>query len=73
MNINTLNELKKHPKYYEYLHENSEYYELLIRDPNYIKQFIKDMKVKYHERVPDKINKVVDKIDTINNIMDVIK
>ena len=37
------------------------------------KKFSEDMKIKYKERVTDKINNVVENMDLISSVLDVLK
>ena len=73
MNRYLQTEIKKDIALYNHLKENSEYYKYLNRGTMSLNEFKSIMKEKYKERVSDKINNVVDSIDTISNVLDVLK
>ncbi|MFR5856730.1 MAG: hypothetical protein ACLUFU_02845 [Bacilli bacterium] len=60
-------------KEYNHLKENSYYFKELNRGVIDYKRFVEDMKIKYKERVTDKINNVVDNMDLISSVLDVLK
>lgn len=64
---------KNDPKSYELLKENSQYIKYLIRGEMNYEMFVKEMKSKYKERTSDKIEKVIDNIDLVSNILDIFK
>lgn len=60
-------------KEYNHLKEHSYYFKELNRGVIDYKRFVEDMKIKYKERVTDKINNVVDNMDLISSVLDVLK
>ncbi len=64
---------KNDPKSYELLKENSQYIKYLNRGEMNYEMFVKEMKSKYKERTSDKIEKVIDNIDLVSNILDIFK
>lgn len=56
----------------KFLHENPKYYKILNRDPNYIKELEQIMKEKYKITLPDKIEKISQKIDMLNTFIDIL-
>lgn len=55
-----------------FLRENSYWYKYLNRNISYYKAFISDMKDKYKLNPADKINKMMDDINIVKNIIDVL-
>ena len=55
------------------LKENSYYFKELNRGLIDYKKFNEDMKIKYKERVTDKINNVVENMDMINSVLEILK
>lgn len=72
MDRRLLEQIKK-DKYYEYLKENSYYIKILSRNPNKYKEFKEFIKTKYHLRVTDKINTLVDDIELISSVIETLK
>ena len=64
---------KNNPKKYLHLKENSYYFKDLNRGVMDYKKFVDDMKIRYKERVTDKINNVVENIDLISSVLNVLK
>ena len=64
---------KNDPKSYELLKANSQYIKYLNRGEMNYEMFVKEMKSKYKERTSDKIEKVIDNIDLVSNILDIFK
>ncbi len=64
---------KNNPKEYMHLKENSYYFKELNRGVIDYKKFADNMKIKYKERVTDKINNVVENIDLISSVLNVLK
>ena len=64
---------RENPKSYRQLKENSYYFKELNRGLVDYKKFNEDMKIKYKERVTDKINNVVENMDLISSVLDVLK
>ena len=54
-----------------FLHENPKYYKYLNRDFNYIYTLNSIMKEKYNITLPDKINRLKDKIEMLNTFIDI--
>ena len=73
MRFDILMKLESNPKMMNYLKENSEWYKYLNRNPLNYDVFIKTMKSKYKIRTTDKINNVIDNIDTVSNILNILK
>ncbi len=71
MNLVTINELKKNPKYYNYLLQNSHLLKVLNRDG--FKPFKKIIDNQYQLTTYDKVNKYVERINIINNIIESVK
>ena len=67
----TYNELKNNPKYYNYLMLNSNYLKILNRYGFLAYKKIIDQK--YELTSYDKINKFVDRVSFINNIIESVK
>ena len=65
--------LEQDPKMMSYLKENSEWYKYLNRNPYNYDKFVKVMKEKYKVRTTDKIESMMDNIDTVSNILKVLK
>ncbi len=65
--------IKKDPKMFGYLKENSEWFKYLNRNPDNYKKYIESMKVKYKLRVTDKISNAIDSIDMASNIITALK
>lgn len=61
--------LKKNPVYLEYLHENSYLYKYLNRDPSYFKKFEDEVREKMKLRASDKIEKMMETISLLQNMM----
>lgn len=61
--------LRSNPLYIRFLRENNIWYKRLIRDPDSFKLFVEEMKTKYKLRPSDKINKVVDTINVVSNLL----
>ncbi len=61
--------LKTNPLYIKYLRENNIWYKRLMRNPNLFKNFVEEMKVQYKMRPSDKINRVVDTINVVSNLL----
>jgi len=56
----------------KFLHENPRYYKNVNRNPEFIYELEKIMKEKYRLTLPDKINKVKDKLDMLNTFIDIL-
>ncbi len=66
-------QFRENAKSYRQLKENSYYFKELNRGAIDYKKFNEDMKIKYKERVTDKINNVVENMDLISSVLDVLK
>ena len=66
-------QFRENAKSYRQLKENSYYFKELNRGIIDYKKFNEDMKIKYKERVTDKINNVVENMDLISSVLDVLK
>lgn len=66
-------QFRENAKSYRQLKENSYYFKELNRRLIDYKKFNEDMKIKYKERVTDKINNVVENMDLISSVLDVLK
>lgn len=66
-------QFRENAKSYRQLKENSYYFKELNRGAIDYKKFNEDMKIKYKERVTDKINNVVENMDLITSVLDVLK
>lgn len=73
MEIDLQMKLKKDPKMYQFLKENSYWLKDLNRDPNNYKKFVEEMKVKYKLRPTDKVNGVIDNIDIISSVLSTLQ
>ncbi|MBE6161279.1 MAG: hypothetical protein E7158_03565 [Firmicutes bacterium] len=65
--------LENDPKMSNYLKINSEWYKYLNRNPINYQKFVNAMKEKYKIRTSDKINSVIDNIDTVSSILNILK
>ncbi len=53
----------------KFLHENPKYYKYLNRDPSFIRELEELMKEKYKLTIPDKIDKIKDKLEFVNTLI----
>ena len=72
MDKETLNKIRNNPLIYHYLRENSYEYKELYRNKDYIKEIEKKAKKKYKETIPDKIEKIGEKISLLESFMSII-
>lgn len=63
----------KKDKMYDYLKQNSFYIKDLNRNPFLYTQFKEYIKDKYHLRLTDKVEEIINDIETVSDIMKVIK
>lgn len=63
----------KKDKMYDYLKQNSFYIKDLNRNPLLYTQFKEYIKDKYHLRLTDKVEGIINDIETVSDIMKVIK
>lgn len=64
--------INKNPLLKKYLRENSYYYKFLNRNPEIIKNMYKEMQKVYKLTFNDKLNKVKENLNMINNFMDIL-
>ena len=55
-----------------FLHENPRYYKYLNREPKFVFELEKIMKEKYKITLPDKIDRLKDKLDIMNTFIDIL-
>lgn len=65
--------IKNNPNYLKYLRENSIWYKILNRDPSMFKVFVEEVKKEYHLRTSDKINKTLQMIELLQNVVTTLK
>ena len=73
MRLDVLMKLESDPKMMNYLKENSQWYKYLNRNPLNYNTFINAMKEKYKKNTTNKIMQTFDNIDTISNILNILK
>ena len=73
MNLDIQFKIKNNPMYVQYLHENSEWYKVLNREPSMFKVFEENVRRDYKLRPSDKILKVLDTIEMVQNIFSSLK
>jgi hypothetical protein len=61
--------LRTNPLYINYLRENNIWYKRLIRNPKDFKIFVEEMKSKYKLRPSDRLEKVVDTLGIVSNLI----
>ncbi|HHW68961.1 MAG TPA: hypothetical protein GX747_01290 [Tenericutes bacterium] len=61
--------LKSNANYIKYIRENSYWYKYLNRNPQLIKNFEDEVKEVYKLRSTDKIGRVLDTIEMVQNLM----
>lgn len=64
---------KENPKMYEYLKNNSFYIKKFDTNEITFKEFTNEMKKMYKETVPDKIEKAIDNIELVSNVLEILK
>ncbi len=65
--------LRQNPKLYNYLKENSAYFKEFNRGLIDGKTFEKNMKIKYKERVTDKLSSAAENMELISSVLDILK
>lgn len=65
--------IKNNPNYIRYLRENSYWYKTLNRNPESFKIFEEEVKEKYQLRPTDRIEKTLDTISLLQNIITSMK
>ena len=73
MRIDIWMRLEHDPKMMKYLKENSTWYKYLNRNPLNYNKFVSAMKEQYKVRTTDKINGLIDNIDTVSSILNILK
>ena len=73
MHFNIWMNINNDPIQKQFLREYSYWYKYLNRKDEYYKAFINDMKHKYKLTPGDKINKMVDNINTFRAFLEVLK
>jgi len=68
-----IKKLMENKEYYNYLKENSEWVKVLRRHPEKYNDFVKYVKEKYHLRVQDKVNNVVNNMGVLSEVLSSIK
>ena len=64
--------INKNPLLKRYLRENSYYYKYLHRNPDIIGQIYKEMQKSYKLTLNDRLDKVIDNLNMINNFLDIL-
>ena len=59
--------------YQRFIRENPNWYKILNRDPLEFKNFVLEVKDKYGLKVSDRINKMLDNINTFQSFLEVLK
>ena len=72
MNLLVQYKLKSNPTYLKFLRENSNWYKYLNRNSSYIKSFEQEMRQKYKLTTKDKVDKLVDSLDTVSQLLDIL-
>lgn len=72
MNLYTQYRIQNNPNDLKYLRENSNWYKYLNRDKSYIKQFEEEMRQRYKLTTKDKIDKFVNSLDTVSQLLDIL-
>lgn len=65
--------IKNNPDYLRYLRENSIWYKILNRNPLMFKKFEEEVKRTYQLRTSDKINKTLQMIELLQNVVSTLK
>lgn len=73
MKIDLIMKLKSNPMYIDYIHKNSYWYKILNRDSNKFDEFVENVKIYYGMRPIDKVNNMVNKLEMIENVLNVLK
>ena len=73
MQLNLFRKINQDPKQKQFLRENSYWYKYLNRTNISYKYFIEDMKHKYKLTNTDKLNRLINNINTISSFLDVLK
>ena len=73
MSINVQMKILNTKNYYQYLKENSQWFKELNRDDKNIVKFTDFVKEKYSLKISDRISSALDGINTIQNVLSIIK
>lgn len=73
MSIDLIMKINSDPKQKQFLRENSYWYKYLNRSNKFYKEFLNDMKNKYKLTTTDKLNKIINDINMVSNILEVFK
>jgi len=73
MNLDVQFKIKSNPLYQKYLRENSTWYKLLNRNPMAFNDFVLEMKNNYCLRPSDRLNKMLNNINLIQNFLNILK
>ena len=72
MSIETQFYLNNNPLLKKFLHENPKYYKILNREPEFILKLNEIMKEQYKITLPDKIDKVKERLEMLNTFIDIL-
>lgn len=73
MTLDVQFKLKSNPNYIKYIRENSNWYKILLRDPNMFDRFKEEVMVNYKLRPVDKIEKTLNTIEMLQNLINTMK
>lgn len=65
--------IKNNPYYVSYLRENSYWYKILNRNPKAFKEFEEEAKTYYHLRPSDRVEKAINTINIVTNLISNLK
>ena len=72
MNLYTQYRIRNNANSLRYLRENSNWYKYLNRNSSYIKSFEQEMRQRYNLTTKDKVDKLVDSLDTVSQLLDIL-
>lgn len=73
MTLDVQFKLKGNPNYINYLRQNSYWYKILNRHPEKLKDFIEEAKTYYGLRTTDRLERAVETISLLQNILSTMK
>jgi len=73
MTLDVQFKINSNPNYQRFIRENPIWYKILNRDPLEFKNFALEVKDRYELKVSDRINKMLDNINTFQTFLDVLK
>ena len=73
MTLDVQFKLKSNPNYISYLRQNSYWYKILNRHPEKVKDFIEEAKTYYGLRPTDRLERAVETISLLQNILSTMK